>query len=64
MQKAIFLERAMSLFKPKLGDKGINTLPNGLCPKVNVMVLELAYLEAVVQHVICYATSTSFFNLQ
>ena len=55
----------MVLFNP-WEDKGIHTIPKGICPKVNVVArleYELAYYDSTVHRFNHYTTRTNNFQI-
>ena len=67
MPKTILLEEQQWYYLThSLEDKGVHTFPNGICPKVNVIVrleYELAYYDFAVHRFNHYTTRTPFNSL-
>ena len=58
---SLLKEQTLILFNLRLGNEGLHRFAKGISPEENAIVrleFELAYFEAVVQHLCHYATST------
>ena len=63
--KATLLEQQWCYLTHSWEDKGIDTFPKSICPKVNVIAqleFELAYCDSAVHHFNHYTTRTPLHN--